>query len=158
LISHKAPRERREEENISGMFMVKVFEPKIVGFLCNWCSYEAADSAGRSRSPYPANLLTVRIPCSGRTDPEFVTEAFAQGADGVLILGCPPGDCHYKEGNYRGYARYALLKRMLPQFGIGKERLHLAWVSASEGEKFVQVVTEMVETIRRLGPLRKAQA
>jgi F420-non-reducing hydrogenase iron-sulfur subunit len=112
---------------------VTAFEPKIVGFLCNWCSYEAADSAGRSRSVYPANLLIIRVPCSGRTEPEFVTEAF------------------------RGYARYALLKRMLPQFGIKEERLHLAWVSASEGEKFVQVVSEMVETIRRLGPLLRAQ-
>lgn len=135
-----------------------VFEPKIVGFLCNWCSYEAADSAGRSRSVYPANLLVVRVPCSGRAEPELVTEAFAEGADGVLILGCPPGDCHYKEGNYSGYARYALLKRMLPQFGIREERLHLAWVSASEGEKFVQVVSEMVEAIRRLGPLMRPHA
>ncbi len=137
---------------------MNAFEPKIVGFLCNWCSYEAADSAGRSRSVYPANLLIIRVPCSGRTEPEFVTEAFSGGADGVLILACPPGDCHFKEGNYRGYARYALLKRMLPQFGIREERLHLAWVSAAEGEKFVQVVSEMVETIRQLGPLMKAQA
>jgi F420-non-reducing hydrogenase iron-sulfur subunit len=137
--------------------MLKAFEPKIVGFLCNFCSYEAADSAGRARSVYPANLMIIRVPCSGRAEPEFVTEAFAEGADGVLILACHPGDCHFKEGNYRGYARYAFLKRMLPQFGIRAERLHLAWVSATEGEKFVQVVSEMVETVRRLGPLKKAQ-
>jgi F420-non-reducing hydrogenase iron-sulfur subunit len=102
--------------------------------------------------------MIVRVPCSGRTEPELVIEAFSGGADGVLILGCPAGDCHYKEGNYRAYARYALLKRMLPQFGIREERLHLEWVSATEGEKFVQVVSEMVETVRRMGPLRKAQA
>jgi len=102
--------------------------------------------------------MIVRVPCSGRTEPELVIEAFSEGADGVLMLGCPPGDCHYKEGNYRGYARYAFLKRMLPQFGIRQERLHLEWVSASEGEKFVKIVSEMVETVRRLGPLRIAQA
>jgi len=128
------------------------FEPKIVGFLCNWCSYEGADSAGKAQKEYPANLRVVRVMCSGRIDPQFVIQTFKEGADGVLILGCHPGDCHYKEGNFKTLRRHALLKQMLKDFGIEEERLRLDWVSASEGEKFVRVVTEMVEDVRRLGP------
>ncbi|MGB9497766.1 MAG: hydrogenase iron-sulfur subunit [Dissulfuribacterales bacterium] len=129
------------------------FEPKIVGFLCNWCSYEGADSAGRERKVYPANLRAIRVLCSGRTDPQFILQAFKEGADGVLILGCHPGDCHYKEGNFQALKRYIVLKKMLAEFGIEGDRLRLDWISAGEGDKFVRVVSEMVEKVRQLGPL-----
>jgi F420-non-reducing hydrogenase iron-sulfur subunit len=131
------------------------FEPNILGFLCNWCSYEGADSAGRARKAYPANLRVIRVLCSGRTNPQFVIEAFKEGADGVMILGCHPGDCHYKEGNLQALNRYTLLKRVLAQFGIEEERLRLDWISASEQDKFVEVVSEMVEEVRQLGPLER---
>jgi F420-non-reducing hydrogenase iron-sulfur subunit len=129
------------------------FEPIIVGFLCNWCAYEGADAAGRARKPYPVNLRVIRVLCSGRTDPQFVMEAFKEGADGVVILGCHPGECHYKEGNFQTLKRYTILKKMLVQFGIEEDRLKLDWISASEGDKFVEVVSEMVEKVRKLGPL-----
>jgi F420-non-reducing hydrogenase iron-sulfur subunit len=129
------------------------FEPKIIGFLCNWCSYEGADAAGRARKEYPANIRVVRVLCSGRVDPQFIIEAFKEGADGVMILGCHPGECHYKEGNLQTLKRYSVLKTMLRQFGIEEDRLQLDWISASEGEKFVQVVSEMTERMRQLGPL-----
>ncbi len=130
------------------------FEPKIVGFLCNWCSYEGADAAGRARKEYPANFRAVRVMCTGRVDPQFVIKAFREGADGVMILGCHPGDCHYKEGNFQALKRYAVLKKVLVQFGIEGERLRLDWISAGEKEKFVDVVTKMVERVRQLGPLK----
>ena len=129
------------------------FEPIIVGFLCNWCAYEGADAAGRARKPYPVNLRVIRVLCSGRTDPQFVMEAFKEGADGVLILGCHPGECHYKEGNFHTLKRYIMLRKMLVQFGIEEDRLRLDWISASERDKFVEVVSEMVEKVRKLGPL-----
>lgn len=129
------------------------FEPKIIGFLCNWCSYEGADAAGRARKAYPAGLRVVRVMCSGRVDPQFILEAFKEGADGVMILGCHPGDCHYKEGNLQMLKRYAILKRVLSQFGIEEDRLKLDWISAGEGDKFVKVVCEMTERMRQLGPL-----
>ncbi len=132
------------------------FEPKIIGFLCNWCSYEGADSAGRARKAYPANLRVVRVMCSGRVDPQFILEAFKEGADGVMILGCHPGDCHYKEGNLQALKRYGVLKRVLEQFGIEEDRLRLDWISAGEGDKFVQVVSDMTERMRQLGPLRRS--
>lgn len=132
------------------------FEPKIIGFLCNWCSYEGADSAGRARKAYPANLRVVRVMCSGRVDPQFILEAFKEGADGVMILGCHPGDCHYKEGNLQALKRYGVLKRVLGQFGIEEDRLRLDWISAGEGDKFVQVVSDMTERMRQLGPLRRS--
>jgi F420-non-reducing hydrogenase iron-sulfur subunit len=131
------------------------FEPVIIGFLCNWCAYEGADAAGRARKPYPVNLRVIRVLCSGRTDPQFVLEAFKEGADGVLILGCHPGECHYKEGNFQTLKRYTILRKMLVQFGIEEDRLRLDWVSASEGDKFVGVVSEMVEKVRKLGPLAR---
>lgn len=131
------------------------FEPKIVGFLCNWCSYEGADSAGRARKEYPANLRIIRVLCSGRTDPQFIIEAFKEGADGVMILGCPLGDCHYKEGNFQALKRHTILKKMLAQFGIEEDRLIIDWVSAGEGDKFVRVVCEMVEKVKQLGPLHQ---
>jgi F420-non-reducing hydrogenase iron-sulfur subunit len=131
------------------------FEPVIIGFLCNWCAYEGADAAGRARKPYPVNLRVIRVLCSGRTDPQFVLEAFKEGADGVLILGCHPGECHYKEGNFQTLKRYTIFRKMLVQFGIEEDRLRLDWVSASEGDKFVGVVSEMVEKVRKLGPLAR---
>ena len=129
------------------------FDPKIVGFLCNWCSYAGADLAGNQHKDVPANVRIVRVMCSGRVDPQFVVKAFKDGADGVLVLGCHPGDCHYKEGNYKTLRRMKLLEKVLKQFGIEKERFKLDWVSASEAEKFSQVTNEMVEAVRKLGPL-----
>lgn len=129
------------------------FEPKLIGFLCNWCSYEGADTAGKTQRAYPANLNIVRVDCSGRVDPQLILEAFKEGADGVLVLGCHPGDCHYKEGNTKMLRRYTLLKKMLLQFGIEEKRLRLDWVSASEVERFVKIVSGMVSDIKKLGPL-----
>ncbi len=132
--------------------MTKQFEPRIVGFLCNWCSYSGADLAGTSRIKYPPNIDIIRVMCSGRVDPQFVLKAFQKGADGVLICGCHPGDCHYAEGNYKAGRRIPLLKKMLSQLGIEEGRLRLEWVSASEGERFATVVNEMTEQVRKLGP------
>ena len=132
--------------------MPETFEPKIVAFFCNWCTYLAADLAGTSRIKYAPNVRTVRVMCSGRVDPQFVLEAFANGADGVLIGGCHPGDCHYQEGNYKALRRYELLRRMLNQMGIEKERFRLEWISAAEGERVKAVVDDMVEKVRALGP------
>lgn len=133
--------------------MTDKFEPRIVAFFCNWCTYLAADSAGVSRKQYPPNVRVIRVMCSGRVDPQFVIDAFANGADGVLIGGCHPGDCHYSEGNYKTLRRYQLLKRMLKGFGIDERRLRLEWISASEGDKLQKVITEMTEEIRSMGPL-----
>jgi len=131
----------------------KGFEPRIVAFLCNWCSYTGADLAGTARMKYPANVRTIRVMCSGRVDAQFVMKAFAEGADAVLISGChTPSDCHYQEGNFKALRRYYLLKKMLPQFGIEPERLRLEWISAAEGDKFQEVCTEFTEQIKRLGP------
>jgi F420-non-reducing hydrogenase iron-sulfur subunit len=130
------------------------FEPKIIGFLCNWCSYAGADKAGTAQTPYPANVRVVKVMCSGRVEPEFVLQSYREGADGVLILACHPGDCHYKEGNYRAGQRNRMLLQLLRQFGIEEERCRFDYVSAGEGEKFVKVITELVETIRNLGPLK----
>jgi F420-non-reducing hydrogenase iron-sulfur subunit len=132
--------------------MTEEFEPKIVGFLCNWCSYAGADLAGVSRIQYPPNLRIIRVMCSGRVDPAFVLEAFRSGADGVLIAGCHPGDCHYIAGNYKAQRRGILLKKLLEQFGMEPQRLRIEFVSASEGAKFAAVVKEMVEDIKKLGP------
>ncbi len=133
------------------------FEPKILGIFCNWCSYAGADMAGTSRMQYPPNVRIVRVLCSGRVDPQFVLKAFELGADGVLVAGCHPGDCHYVKGNYRAERRVALLKEMLKQLGIEPERLMLKWISASEGAELVQTVEEFVSILKELGPspLRK---
>ncbi len=128
-------------------------DPTIVAFFCTWCTYTAADLAGTSRMKYPPNVRIIRVMCSGRVDPQFVVEAFAQGADGVLIGGCHPGDCHYVEGNYKALRRITLLRRVLREMGIEDERLRLEWISASEGEKVARVIREMVEEMRRLGRL-----
>ena len=130
------------------------WEPKIVAFLCNWCSYTGADLAGISRIKWPANVRIVRLMCSGRLDPTFVVKAFKLGADGVIISGCHPGDCHYQEGNYKALRRVHLLKHLLKGFGIDPERLRLVWVSASEGECWAEICRDMTETIRSRGPLR----
>jgi F420-non-reducing hydrogenase iron-sulfur subunit len=129
------------------------FEPRIVGFLCNWCSYTGADLAGTSRKKYAPNVRVIRVMCSGRVEPTFVLKAFREGADGVIILGCHPGDCHYAEGNYKTMRRYPLLKKVLKQFGLEDGRLRLDWVSASEGDRYAEVVNEMTEQVRKLGPL-----
>jgi F420-non-reducing hydrogenase iron-sulfur subunit len=129
------------------------FEPKIVGFLCNWCTYTGADLAGTARVKYSPNVRSIRVMCSGRVDPVFVIKALYEGADGVLIGGCHPGDCHYLEGNYKALRRYLLLRRILPEYGIEPERVRLEWVSASEGDRFGHVVDEFTEEIRKLGPL-----
>ncbi len=130
------------------------FEPRIVGFFCNWCTYTAADLAGISRLTYAPNVHVVRLMCSGRVDPQFVLAAFRDGADAVLIGGCHPGDCHYQEGNYKARRRFELLRRMLAEMGIEEERLRLEWISASEGDKVQRVCNEMTEQVRELGPLR----
>jgi F420-non-reducing hydrogenase iron-sulfur subunit len=130
------------------------FEPKLVGFLCRWCSYTGADLAGTSRIEYPPNLAAIRVMCSGRVDPTFIVKAFVDGADGVLIAGCHPGDCHYGEGNYKAQRRYWLLMELLDRFGIERERVRLEWISAAEGERYARVIRELTETVRALGPLR----
>jgi len=128
------------------------FEPKIVGFFCNWCSYAGADLAGTSRFSYPPNIRIIRVPCSGRVDPLFVCKALLSGADAVLVGGCHPGDCHYSEGNYFARRKLSLLKRLLEYLGIEKERFRIEWISASEGNKLVRVVKEMVEDVKKIGP------
>lgn len=133
------------------------FEPRIVAFFCNWCTYTAADLAGTARMTYAPNVRVVRIMCSGRLDPQFILAALRDGADGVLIGGCHPGDCHYQEGNYKALRRFILLKRMLASLGIEESRVRLEWIAASEGEKVQRVINEMTDTVRRLGPLRLEQ-
>ena len=128
------------------------FEPRIVTFCCNWCSYAGADGAGVARLQMPTNFRIIRTMCSARVDPEFILRAFSKGADGVMVLGCHPGDCHYIGGNYRARRRIALLRLVLEQYGFDPKRLKLEWVSASEGEKFQKTVNEFVDTIKALGP------
>jgi F420-non-reducing hydrogenase iron-sulfur subunit len=130
------------------------FEPRIVGFLCNWCSYTGADLAGTSRIKYQPNVRVIRVMCSARIDPTFVLKALADGADGVLICGCHPGDCHYSEGNYKTLRRYPLLKQVLADYGVDDDRVRLEWVSASEGKRFADIVDDMTAKIRQLGPCR----
>ena len=129
------------------------FQPRIVGFMCNWCSYAGADLAGTSRIQYSPNLRIIRVMCSGRVDPTYILKAFKSGADGVLIAGChPPSDCHYISGNLKARRRYHLLKRLLTQLGLEPQRIRLEWISAAEGEKFARVVNEFTEQLRALGP------
>ncbi len=133
------------------------WEPKLVGFLCTWCSYTGADLAGTARMKYPANMRAIRVMCSGRVDPNFILEALAHGADGVLVCGCHPGDCHYVEGNYKCQRRLPITKKLIEQMGIDPRRVRLEWVSASEGTRFTAVVTEFTEQVRALGPLRLSE-
>jgi F420-non-reducing hydrogenase iron-sulfur subunit len=128
------------------------WQPKLVGFLCNWCSFAGADMAGTSRLSYPPAIRIIRVPCTGRVDPLLVAKAFQQGADGVLVSGCHPGDCHYAEGNYYMRRRYVVLQRLLHYLGIEEDRFRLEWVSASEGKKFARVITEFTAHVTGLGP------
>jgi F420-non-reducing hydrogenase iron-sulfur subunit len=128
-------------------------QPEIIGFLCHWCAYEAADSAGRSQKAYPANIKIIRVMCSGRVAPFMILEAFHRGADGVVVMGCRSGECHYKTGNIQAFKRYVLLTATLQAMGIEKSRLRLEWISAGEKDKFVQVVCEMTESLLKLGPM-----
>jgi F420-non-reducing hydrogenase iron-sulfur subunit len=139
------------------------YEPKLVGFLCNWCSYAGADLAGVSRFQYPTSLRIIRVMCSGRVHPAYILEAFKDGADGVLVAGChTPSDCHYISGNFKAQRRVAMVKKLMEQLGIDPERLRLEWISAAEGEKFAKTIREMTEDLKKLGPspvlksLRKA--
>jgi F420-non-reducing hydrogenase iron-sulfur subunit len=134
------------------------FEPRIVAFMCNWCTYAAADTAGVSRMQSPANVLPIRVMCSGRVSPEMVLRAFRAGADGVLVMGCHIGDCHYSTGNHRTAKRIPLVRNLLGYTGINPERLQLEWVSSAEAPRFVQVTTAFVEKIRALGPLSEEVA
>jgi len=129
------------------------WEPRLVAFFCNWCTYTAADLAGVSRMKHAPNVRIIRVMCSGRVDPQFVLEAFAKGADGVLIGGCHIGDCHYVEGNYKAVRRVRMLRRVLLGMGIEEDRFRLEWISASEGEKVKLVINDMVDKVRALGPL-----
>ena len=129
------------------------YEPRIVGFLCNWCAYQGADLAGTSRMAYAPNVRIVRVMCTGRIDPTFVLKAFNSGADGVIIAGCHPGDCHYSEGNYKTTRRIAFLRKLLAQMGIDGERFRLEWVSAGEGAKWAQIADEMSAAVKEKGPL-----
>jgi coenzyme F420-reducing hydrogenase delta subunit len=131
------------------------WEPKIVAFLCNWCSYAGADLAGVSRIQYPANVRVIRVPCCGRVNPMFLLRALQNGADGVLVSGCHPGDCHYISGNLVARRRFALLKELLQYAGIEPERVQFTWVSASEGGRFATIVAKVVEDVRRVGPNEK---
>lgn len=130
------------------------FNPKIMAFLCKWCSYTGADLAGTSRMEYKPNVRAIRVMCSGRIEPTFVLKAFREGADGVLICGCHPGDCHYQEGNYKCLRRFQLLKKYIRQMGIESERLKLEWISASEGKQYAELVNSFTQTIQELGPCR----
>ena len=133
--------------------MTEKYEPHIVGFLCNWCSYAGADLAGTSRMQYSPNLRIIRVMCSGRVDPTFILTALKNGADGVLIAGChPPGDCHYLTGNLKARRRFYMLRKLLIQLGVEPERVRLEWISASEGEKFARIVNEFTKDLRSLGP------
>ncbi len=128
------------------------FEPRIIGFCCNWCAYAGADLAGISRIQYPPNLRMIRVMCTGAIDPEHILNALSMGADGVFIGGCHPGDCHYMVGNYKIRRKVALVKMLLSQLGLEPKRVRLEWVSAAEGQRFAQVVTDFIEEVKELGP------
>ncbi len=130
------------------------FEPNIVAFLCNWCSYAGADLTGTTRTHYPPTVKVIRVMCTGRVNPLFVLQALRQGADGVLISGCHPGECHYLKGNFLARRRFLLMKNLLEYVGINPSRIRMSWVSASEGKKFADVITEVTEDIKKLGPLK----
>ena len=131
------------------------FEPNIVAFLCNWCTYAGADLAGTSRIKYPPSVKIIRVMCSGRINPLFIVNALQQGADGVLIGGCHPGDCHYTQGNYFARRRFPIIKKLLEYIGIDPRRVRMAWVSASEGQKFAEIIEEITKELRELGPMQQ---
>ncbi len=131
---------------------MSAFEPTIIAFVCNWCTYTGADLAGTSRQTYPLNVRLIRVMCTGMVDPQYVLKALLEGADGILVSGCHPGDCHYINGNYKARRRIKLLKTLLPQFGFAPQRLRLTWIGASDGIEFARVMRELVEQVRALGP------
>lgn len=131
------------------------FEPKIVAFLCNWCSYTGADLAGTSRLEYPANVKVIRVMCSGRVNPMLIVHAFQQGADAVLISGCHPGNCHYTHGNYFARRRFQIMRRILDFIGVDPARVRMSWVSAAEGKKFTEVIKEVVADVKKIGPAKQ---
>ena len=133
------------------------FEPKIIGFICKWCTSAGADLAGTTRMKYPPNMIPITIFCSSRVDPQYILWSFKNGADGVFIGGCHPNDCHYQDGNYKTMKRIPILKNLLKELGIEQERLRLEWISASEADKFRKTITEFTETIRKLGPLKSSE-
>jgi F420-non-reducing hydrogenase iron-sulfur subunit len=133
------------------------FQPKIVAFVCNWCTYTGADLAGTSRLKYQPNVRLIRLPCTGRIDPVFIIKAFEKGADGVLVSGCHPGDCHYNLGNLHARRRFILFSELMNYIGIDSSRLHFSWVSASEGKKWVDVINEVIDKVREVGPFKKFQ-
>ena len=137
---------------MTGTTEPKDFKPRIVGFLCNWCSYAGADLAGTSKLKMPASVTPIRVMCSSRIDPVLIATAFLRGADGVLVAGCHPGDCHYDKGNYYARRRFALAKKILESLGLEADRVRLSWVSASEGPRFKEVITEFTEQIQKMGP------
>ncbi len=137
---------------------MQAFEPTVIAFVCNWCTYTAADLAGTSRLSYPSNVRLVRVMCTGMVDPKFVIKALLEGADAVLISGCHPGDCHYINGNFKARRRIKLLKAILPQFGFDDKRVKLTWIGASDGIQFAATVRDMVADIRALGPSQARQA
>jgi len=131
------------------------FQPKILAFLCNWCSYAGADLAGVSRIQYPPNVRVIRVPCSGRVNPQFILTALQKGVDGVLVSGCHPGDCHYISGNYIARRRAVIINNLLEHIGLEKGRVHFAWCSAAEGAKFASIVKEVTEAVKKIGPNRR---
>ena len=137
---------------------MQTFEPTIIAFVCNWCTYTAADLAGTSRLVYPSNVRLVRVMCTGMVDPKFVIKALLEGADAVLISGCHPGDCHYINGNFKARRRIKLLKAILPQFGFDEKRVKLTWIGASDGIQFAATIRDMVTDIKALGPSEARQA
>lgn len=130
------------------------WQPKITAFLCNWCSYAGADLAGTSRYEYPSNIRIIRLPCSGKVDPLFIVKAFENGADGVLVSGCHPGDCHYTSGNYHARRKFTMFRKLLEFYGIDINRVQFSWVSAAEGHKWAEVATSVTDEIRKLGPFK----
>lgn len=144
-----------QESQITNLNEFQEWEPKIIAFLCNWCSYAGADLAGISRLQYPPNIRIVRVPCSGRVNPLFLIKSLQSGWDGILVSGCHPGDCHYISGNLSARRRFAILKDALEFIGIEPGRINFSWVSAAEGEKFSKIVKEVVEQIKKLGPIKK---
>ena len=144
-----------QTQSIPEVASEKAWEPKVVAFLCNWCSYAGADLAGVSRIQYPHNIRIIRVPCSGRINPAFLLRALQNGADAVLVSGCHPGDCHYISGNLAARRKFALLKELLQYAGIEPERVQFTWVSASEGGRFAAIVEKVVEQARKLGPNKK---
>ena len=137
--------------------MVNNWEPKIIAFLCNWCSYAGADLAGTGRLQYPPYVRVIRVPCSGRINPIYIIKALVDGADGVLVSGCHPGDCHYLTGNMYARRRFTVLKKLLQTAGFDPGRVHFTWVSASEGGRFAEVVREVAEKVEKLGPITLAK-